>query len=703
MNYFVFPFESVPPDSRVVLYAAGVVGKHYYNQIKQTHYCDVVVWLDRYADVDPVKKPEAIKHIDSYDYDFVVIAVKDNKVAEEAKQILVSYGVPKSKIIHNVHAYTVESIKPDPVILIKEFLDSPEENDSLYKSGDVFSYSIQRFINSQNNMKRMTVKNYYDTGEAFSYSLESVDLTPVLTVNVFLNDLESLERALIYYFYKSDGDISYFNLFINEVKQLLSDCDNKAFELKKHIKERTIEIIETNRLSCEAKIVLLRVILKAECFSKELLKELVKLTGEITGNVSLKYWMLFDLSYIWFYYPETLYDGFFTDKKAIMRDYARELQLEWNPPEYTRKDNTDICVITISLDIETMLSGVMTIHISPIVRALSEKGYKLHVIDLGSFRNDSGTSFIEQFGGISRVPVRASREELLRYYPKDIELYYPFNATMKDRQQDVLNKINEIKPLCILDFSDEFSSISYYYSKTYPTIYFPLRAKDCSSSFFHKFVILSNDFVCNPPVAEEQVIRLQPFQERAEPKRAFYRAQYGLEESDIVVVTVGIRLLFDISDELAMQMCALIRQKPNIKWVIIGCEGIPYIKQHHEDLINKSIIFIEFEDDLPGIYGICDIYLNPERIGGGTSMILAMQHSLAVVSSINSMAALEFIEKDHLFTSETDLVPRIEQLSENHDLLACEKLRFFEISGKWDIDIFIDKLIQDMDELVKHF
>lgn len=98
---FIFPYESVPQGSRVVLYGAGRVGQSYWKCLKNGEYVTLVAWVDsdyeekRWSQWD-VESPEAIKH---RAYDYIVIGVSDEKTALEIRQNLLEFGIDGQKII----------------------------------------------------------------------------------------------------------------------------------------------------------------------------------------------------------------------------------------------------------------------------------------------------------------------------------------------------------------------------------------------------------------------------------------------------------------------------------------------------------------------------------------------------------------------------------------------------------------------------
>lgn len=98
---FTFPYNKVPRGSNIVLYAAGGVGKAFYQQMSLTNYCNILLWIDkRYEELRalglPVDNPQRLKTIP---FDYLVIAVEAEKQAQEIKKELVLMGADINKVI----------------------------------------------------------------------------------------------------------------------------------------------------------------------------------------------------------------------------------------------------------------------------------------------------------------------------------------------------------------------------------------------------------------------------------------------------------------------------------------------------------------------------------------------------------------------------------------------------------------------------
>lgn len=106
---YIFPFVNMLEDKSIALYAAGHVGAEYYEQICSRHYCAIDMWVSKSWEMDcanglPVS-PVSDLLKDTYDY--VVIAIERENIAEEIRQELIELGVRKEKILWRKPIYTV--------------------------------------------------------------------------------------------------------------------------------------------------------------------------------------------------------------------------------------------------------------------------------------------------------------------------------------------------------------------------------------------------------------------------------------------------------------------------------------------------------------------------------------------------------------------------------------------------------------------
>lgn len=100
-NTILIPYGGISKDARVVIYGAGVIGQKIYNYLVLKKGVNVVYWVDR-NDIFfkslgyNVDNPENIVIRDEFDY--IIIANTNNKIAYEIRTYLIEKGVKETKI-----------------------------------------------------------------------------------------------------------------------------------------------------------------------------------------------------------------------------------------------------------------------------------------------------------------------------------------------------------------------------------------------------------------------------------------------------------------------------------------------------------------------------------------------------------------------------------------------------------------------------
>lgn len=96
-----FPYDLIPQGSCILLYGAGRVGMDFYNLIKATKYCKLVLWLDKQADFYQKQGLEVYdcSCLSDVNYDVLLIAVLNESVSLEIRNELRRLGIPNNKIV----------------------------------------------------------------------------------------------------------------------------------------------------------------------------------------------------------------------------------------------------------------------------------------------------------------------------------------------------------------------------------------------------------------------------------------------------------------------------------------------------------------------------------------------------------------------------------------------------------------------------
>lgn len=100
-NIQKFPWRNIEAGSVVVIYGAGVVGQNYLEQIALTSYCHICAICDKNAkNILTMPLPVITKEeLSQYHYDYIAIAVREEKVAEAVKTDLLALGIEESKLV----------------------------------------------------------------------------------------------------------------------------------------------------------------------------------------------------------------------------------------------------------------------------------------------------------------------------------------------------------------------------------------------------------------------------------------------------------------------------------------------------------------------------------------------------------------------------------------------------------------------------
>ena len=93
---YLFPFDKVEKDIRIIVYGAGNVGSQYMEQLRKLDYCQVVLWVDKSARKKGVTSIEDLKDCI---FDKIVVAIENPKIREDVKQMLIKMDINEEKIV----------------------------------------------------------------------------------------------------------------------------------------------------------------------------------------------------------------------------------------------------------------------------------------------------------------------------------------------------------------------------------------------------------------------------------------------------------------------------------------------------------------------------------------------------------------------------------------------------------------------------
>lgn len=96
----LFPFGKVEYGSAIILYGAGKVGQTYYDQIRQSEFCEILAWIDKNPEKYESKDVcglECLGEINNYKH--IVIGIESEEIVSGVVEELQKRGISKDKII----------------------------------------------------------------------------------------------------------------------------------------------------------------------------------------------------------------------------------------------------------------------------------------------------------------------------------------------------------------------------------------------------------------------------------------------------------------------------------------------------------------------------------------------------------------------------------------------------------------------------
>lgn len=244
--------------------------------------------------------------------------------------------------------------------------------------------------------------------------------------------------------------------------------------------------------------------------------------------------------------------------------------------------------------------------------------------------------FIENTYG-SGIDAREFEASNRSIFSEGIEVCYASGASIREKTQNFVEKIKEYNPEVIFYYNSESSCITQSLVSMFPIVNIT-TVRMGSNASYHMLAVTNkqmfleidkkNKFIDNvEKIAEYPRCMIKPV-----TRSEYSRKDFNLNETDFVIITVGNRLQYEVKKDLVDELCKHLKANQFV-WLIVGCKEIKYISDYYGELIREQKIrFIPYEKDLCALYKICDVYLNPRRQGGGTSITWAMYEKLPVLT-----------------------------------------------------------------------
>jgi hypothetical protein len=119
----------------------------------------------------------------------------------------------------------------------------------------------------------------------------------------------------------------------------------------------------------------------------------------------------------------------------------------------------------------------------------------------------------------------------------------------------------------------------------------------------------------------------------SQPREPVSRSVLDVPREATLLVTTGNRLPLELTPAWCAQMASLLDEHRQAHWLLIG---VPPNDHARFTMLHPRIRALNTQADLAAWLAICDLYVNPPRVGGGASVSMAMDLGLPVVSLAGS-------------------------------------------------------------------
>lgn len=179
----------------------------------------------------------------------------------------------------------------------------------------------------------------------------------------------------------------------------------------------------------------------------------------------------------------------------------------------------------------------------------------------------------------------------------------------------------------------------------------------------------------------------------------FTRKELNLPEDKFLICLVGNRLDTEVSSSFRQLMCSVLQFNSTIDFVVIGT--VHELREYFENTSYRDRIhYLGFCPDLLGVYRTLNLYLNPERIGGGWSSAIALRAGLPVVTLPNCDVACN-VSETFTVTNEDQMIETILQYASDNVFYNAkhqQALDFASQNGENKVIDFLSEMLTKVKE-----
>lgn len=445
----------------------------------------------------------------------------------------------------------------------------------------------------------------------------------------------------------------------------------------------------------EKKFILLVLMYQYDYFDKQCMELFMKCMNDSEWYDDTYYEFIIDSTVMIFVHPDYIYDNFFIDRKKLQKKICEYYNL-YHIKNMSKSEKRKVAIVSSIYSPDRAVEAV-SVLVRKYAMEFTDWGYDVKIFVLRhNIPCDLEKAFL-----VPDIPLGSpakTTDELTK--AMNIQIGEQLSTDLTERIQNTVKSIMNYQPSFILDMADERFPEAFALVQHFPIINLPIRGNAYSSEadiylFLDRNRVKEDNYSYRAIPMERVYEVMISYLDQRETGIPYNRREYGLREEDFVMVTVGVRLQLEIDDEMIKNVCRLLSEKKNIKWILVGDNVESEDPLFNRFMAEKRIINWGREKRLEDLYQMCDIYLNPNRRGGGVSIRRAMCLGLPIAMTDFPSDALPCMPPAYIVHGDyRNLMEYVARLCENQDLyqrVSKATLRRMELfTAKSDVEKILE-------------
>lgn len=161
-----------------------------------------------------------------------------------------------------------------------------------------------------------------------------------------------------------------------------------------------------------------------------------------------------------------------------------------------------------------------------------------------------------------------------------------------------------------------------------------------------------------------------------EKTHSMNRKEIGVLENSIILCIVGGRLGIEMDEDFMQMLVEISYLNPNVEYVVLGgfgngisIENLPCYEQ-----LAEKIHFCGMVKDILAYLELCDLYINPRRIGGGTSAVEALHVGVPVISTNFGDVAVN-VGSDFIVSDYAEMISKVNQYIADNEYYKSQSIK----------------------------